>query len=217
MNTYPHTDGASQGPHQQGFFLTYIWPVIYWALYWGLLYIAAALFVFVFHQKQAQQTEQAQQIAPVYKPRPLGADNLQPAANSGLEDGKRILTLRQTAHDSMCHVFTAQLPTKMQPFLDMDYYITISQPRGAELGSKSGLVATRAILESLAMDWPEGARPTTLEETITGIQTYTVIYTIYWQAAEGTAAGFYKFEHRLNLQTGDTLSVRLLQTGDVGS
>jgi hypothetical protein len=105
----------------------------------------------------------------------------------------------------------------MQAFLDMDYYLTISQPRGAELGSKSGLVATRGVLESLAVDWPEGAKATTLEKTFYEIQTYTVIYTIYWQAAEGTATGFYKFEHRFNLQTRETISVRLLQTGDLGS
>ncbi len=79
----------------------------------------------------------------------------------------------------MCHVFTAQLPTKMQAFLDMDYYLTISQKRGAELGSKSGLVATRAILQSLTVDWPKGAQPTTLEETISEIQTYTIVYTVY--------------------------------------
>jgi hypothetical protein len=189
----------------------------------GFLYTLAAISLIVSmcvaesHRKQSQQAEQAQQTAPVYKPRPIGANNLQEAADKGLEDGNRILTLRQTAHDSMCHVFTAQLPTKMQAFLDMDYYLTISQPRGAELGSKSGLVATRAILESLAVDWPKGARPTTLNETISGIQTYTVVYTIYWQPAGGGATGFYKFEHRLSLQSGETLSVRLLQTGDLGS
>lgn len=184
---------------------------------WGLFCIAFVWYLF--HNKQIPWTErqagQAQHTAAVSTPVHYDPQTGLRAANEPIDEGKRILVLRQVAHDSMCHVFTAQLATNMQPFLDMDYYITMSQKRGAELGSKSGLVAYRANLESLTVDWPEGATPATPEDFFYQIQTYTVVYTIYWQTADGRGAGFYQFEHRFNLQTRETLSVRLLQTGDI--
>ena len=115
----------------------------------------------------------------------------------GLERRQQITEFQQQAHDLFSYGFAKALDANKQGLLDNS--------------GSSGLIATSSEVNSLNIQSLYASRPSSAEEALKGISSYTAVVTIYWTGPDNSD-GYSEFELVSKVQTGTTVLIRLLKT-----